>query len=240
MTKQKNTSQDPACASCRVAVRKRACVTPGGVGGNNCPTQEQGEALKAANAKYDDPQVMEFARQASLQEASCYANRHERPYVLQPSKTRIQEIWEFAHRMGYTKIGLAFCLGLVNEAAKVEEIFKGKGLEVVSALCKAGATPKEMLGLSDEDKVRRGGFESVCNPVFQAELMNRAGTQLNVLLGLCVGHDSLFFANAKAPSTVLAVKDRVTGHNPLAAVYLSDGYYAKLKRVESQEDDELL
>jgi len=190
--------------------------------------------LAEANAKYDAPEIREFARQASLQEAACYANRHQRPYVLQPSKTRIQEIWEFAGRMGYSKLGLAFCLGLVAEAAKVEQIFKSKGLEVVSALCKAGATPKEWLGLGDEDKVRQGGFESVCNPVFQAELMNRAGTQLNVLLGLCVGHDSLFFAHAKAPTTVLAVKDRVTGHNPLAAVYLSDVYYARLKVTPTQ------
>ncbi|MCB2190430.1 MAG: DUF1847 domain-containing protein [Deltaproteobacteria bacterium] len=235
---KKEKASDPTCASCRVATSKRACVTPDGVGGNNCPTQEQAEALQAANAKYDDPKVMEFARQASLQEAACYANRHQRPYVLQPSKTRIQEIWEFAHRMGYTKLGLAFCLGLVNEAAKVEEIFKGKGLDVVSALCKAGATPKEMLGLSDEDKIRQGGFESVCNPVFQAELMNRAGTDLNVLLGLCVGHDSLFLSHAKAPTTVLAVKDRVTGHNPLAAIYLSDVYYAKLKMDDAGEEGE--
>ncbi|MCF8041695.1 MAG: DUF1847 domain-containing protein [Desulfarculaceae bacterium] len=223
-----------------MTIRKRACVTPGGVGGNNCPTQEQAEALEAANAKYDSMELREFARQASLQEAACYANRHERPYVLQPSKTRIQEIWEFAHRMGYTKVGLAFCLGLVNEAAKVEQIFKSQGLEVVSAICKAGATPKEWLGLSDEEKVRRDGFESVCNPLYQAELMNQAGTQLNVVLGLCVGHDSLFFANAKAPSTVLAVKDRVTGHNPLAAVYLSESYYAKLKETGSQDDDGVL
>lgn len=240
MIKKNNTPQDPACAACRVAVRKRACVTSGGVGGVGCPTQEQAEALEAANAKYDSMELREFARQASLQEAACYANRHERPYVLQPSKTRIQEIWEFVHRMGYTKVGLAFCLGLVNEAAKVEQIFQKHGLEVVSAICKAGATPKEWLGLRDEEKVCRGGFESVCNPLYQAELMNRAGTQLNVILGLCVGHDSLFFANAKAPTTVLAVKDRVTGHNPLAAVYLSDGYYAKLKEADSQGNDEPL
>jgi len=29
----------------------------------------------------------------------------------------------------------------------------------------------------------------------------------------------------ESPVTVFAVKDRVTGHNPLAAVYLSQGYY---------------
>jgi uncharacterized metal-binding protein len=51
------------------------------------------------------------------------------------------------------------------------------------------------------------------------------GTDLNVLMGLCVGHDSLFFRHSAAPVTVLAVKDRVLGHNPLAAVYQADGYY---------------
>jgi uncharacterized metal-binding protein len=45
-----------------------------------------------------------------------------------------------------------------------------------------------------------------------------------------VGHDSLFFSFAEAPTTVLAVKDRVTGHNPLAAIYLSDTYYQKIKK----------
>ena len=51
----------------------------------------------------------------------------------------------------------------------------------------------------------------------------------NVLLGLCVGHDSLFFKYTEAPCTVLAVKDRLLGHNPLAAVYNVDSYYRCLK-----------
>jgi uncharacterized metal-binding protein len=46
-----------------------------------------------------------------------------------------------------------------------------------------------------------------------------------------VAHDSLFFKHAEAPTTVLAVKDRVTGHNPLAAIYLSDSYYRKIKQL---------
>ena len=50
-----------------------------------------------------------------------------------------------------------------------------------------------------------------------------------MLLGLCVGHDSLFLKAANAPCTVLAVKDRVTGHNPLAAIYNIDSYYRALK-----------
>jgi uncharacterized metal-binding protein len=111
----------------------------------------------------------------------------------------------------------------------VEQIIQDRGFEVVSVLCKAGRTPKELIGITDRDKIYRGTDEAMCNPVFQARLLNRARTELNILLGLCVGHDSLFFKNAQAPTTVLAVKDRVTGHNPLAAVYLSDSYYRKLK-----------
>jgi uncharacterized metal-binding protein len=91
--------------------------------------------------------------------------------------------------------------------------------------CKAGALPKESIGLTDADKVSPGEFESMCNPIGQARILAQAGTELNVLMGLCVGHDSLFFRHSEAPVTVLAVKDRVLGHNPLAAVYQADGYY---------------
>jgi uncharacterized metal-binding protein len=69
----------------------------------------------------------------------------------------------------------------------------------------------------------------MCNPVLQAMILNDEKTQFNILLGLCVGHDSLFFKYAQAPCTVLAVKDRLLGHNPLAAVYTLDSYYRALK-----------
>jgi uncharacterized metal-binding protein len=80
--------------------------------------------------------------------------------------------------------------------------------------------------------VMQGTNEAMCSPISQAKLLNYEKTDLNVLLGLCVGHDSLFFKYAEAPTTVLAVKDRVTGHNPLAAVYLYNSYYQKLKYPE--------
>jgi len=186
------------------------------------------EVLAEAEREYEDEEVREFARQASIQEAECYANRHERPYVLQPTKTRIVEICEFAKRMHYKRLGLAFCIGLVKEARVVTEIFQNHGFEVVSVLCKAGRTPKAAIGIRDEEKIFQGTDETMCNPIFQAKLLNHEKTDFNVLLGLCVGHDSLFFRYAEAPVTVLAAKDRVTGHNPLAAVYLSDSYYRKI------------
>ena len=217
------------CARCGLETPERICMAADGKGSKNCPTLLQKATLAEANREYKNAETYHFARKASIQEADCYANRDQQPYVMQPSKTRLVEIYEFAEKMGYKRLGLAFCIGLAREAQIVEQIIQDRGFEVVSVLCKAGRTPKELIGITDRDKIYRGTDEAMCNPVFQARLLNRARTELNILLGLCVGHDSLFFKHAQAPTTVLAVKDRVTGHNPLAAVYLSDSYYRKLK-----------
>ncbi len=204
------------------------CMHSEGSGHKGCPTLTRKDTLARANREYEDPETRLFAHQASAQEAACYANRHERPYVLQPTKTRIVEICEFADRMNYKRLGLVFCVGLKNEAAIVENVLKKNGFDIVSVCCKAGRTSKDLIGIGDDDKVHQGSDESMCNPIFQAKLVNEEKTDFNVLLGLCVGHDSLFFKHAQAYTTVLAVKDRVTGHNPLAAVYLHGSYYKKL------------
>jgi uncharacterized metal-binding protein len=227
---RKNSAAVPSCASCELERPKRICMAETGKSSKGCPTLTRKKVLEEANKEYDDPQTLEFARQASIQEAECYANRQQRPYVMQPSKTRIVEICEFAKRLGYKRLGIAFCAGLINEASVVDEILRRNGFEVVSVLCKAGKTPKERTGIKEEEKIFQGEYESMCNPIYQARLLNHEKTDLNILLGLCVGHDSLFFKFADAPTTVLAVKDRVTGHNPLAAIYLSGTYYQKLMR----------
>ena len=72
----------------------------------------------------------------------------------------------------------------------------------------------------------------MCSPISQAEILNDSEVDFNVLVGLCVGHDSLFFKYAKAPVTVLIAKDRVFGHNPAAALYQSHAYYRRLIRKE--------
>lgn len=221
-------SGHPACAACKLPIPKRICMNPKGTGPKNCPTLTRAEVLEKANEEYADAATYEFARQASRQEAECYANRDQKPYILQPTKTRIVEICEFAHKMNYSRLGLAFCVGLSKEAKLVENVFQKNGFAVVSVSCKAGRTSKKVIGISDEDQVVRGRDEAMCNPIYQASLLNHEKTDFNVLLGLCVGHDSLFFKYAQAPTTVLAAKDRVTGHNPMAAIYLSESYYRKI------------
>lgn len=221
--------KDPKCAVC--GIPEKACFFESGKGADACPTLGFEELIEEARQEYAKPKIKEFARLASLQEAECYLDRDRQPFVLHCSKTRIQEICEFAHKLRARKLGLAFCAGLAQEARIAHEIFTAQGFEVASVACKAGRIPKEeALGVRDEEKILIGTAEAACNPIVQAKVLNRVGTDFNVLLGLCVGHDSLFFKYADAYTTVLAVKDRVTGHNPLAALYTSHMYCMYLKR----------
>jgi uncharacterized metal-binding protein len=220
----------PACAECELAPRERICLRPGGKGGKSCPTLTKRKLSERSLAEYRKADIGDFAREASVQEGSCYIGREQRPYVMKPMKPRIQEIGEFSERMGYHRLGLIFCTGLYKEAAIVSRILQARGFDVISVTCKVGSVPKEEIGVADEEKVFIGKFESMCNPILQAKIANEADTEFNILLGLCVGHDSLVFKYSKAPTTVLAVKDRVTGHNPLAAVYMNGNYYSWLEK----------
>jgi len=142
--------------------------------------------------------------------------------------TRAEEIVAFANRLGAKKIGLAMCVGLAEEARIFSKVLRANGLEPFAVLCKAGAVDKGEIGIEEELKLQPGTHESLCNPVLQARLMNEHGTGLNVIIGLCVGHDSLFTKHSDAPVTTLIVKDRVLGHNPAAALYTSGSYYKRL------------
>jgi uncharacterized metal-binding protein len=218
----------PECATCGVKVK--ICRSPEGKAPAFCPAVMDPSAFARANEEYSAQGIHEFARQASIQEAECYVGRDEKPYVLHPVKTRVQETCEFAHKMGYKRLGVAFCSGLQEEARVLVEILEVQGFDVVSVVCKAGATPKEFIGIAEEQKIRIGEFESMCSPIAQATVLNDYSTDLNILLGLCVGHDSLFLKYAKSPCTVLVVKDRVLGHAPAAALHTSHSYYAWLKK----------
>jgi uncharacterized metal-binding protein len=130
---------------------------------------------------------------------------------------RIEELIALAKRMGIQRIGLAFCIGLSNEARLLHDILS-RHFEVTSVCCKVGSVPKDGLGLPQSPSER---FEAACNPLGQARLLNEGGTELNVVVGLCLGHDMLFSRHSAAPATTLIVKDRVLGHNPVAALHSS-------------------
>ena len=210
------------CAECKV----RACYTgktemiP-----DECPMGMQ-ELIESSRREYEG-ENLDFARKAALIESEGYCRW-----------TRVEETIRFCKAMHYQKIGLAFCIGLKKEAATLAAIFRAHALEPVSINCKFSNMLKEEIGVREEEKLRPGTREPMCNPIGQALFLNEAETDFNVVMGLCVGHDSLFFKYAEAPCTVILTKDRVLGHNPAAALYCSDGYMKKLYTPYQGESEE--
>lgn len=138
--------------------------------------------------------------------------------------TRVQEIMEFARKIKAHKIGIANCIGLISEARIFARILRANGFEPYAVICKVEGRAKSSVGIPKECE-RIGS--AMCNPILQARLLNRAHTDLNVVVGLCVGHDSLFYKYSDAYVTTLVTKDRVTGNNPVAALYTAQSYYKK-------------
>ncbi|MFU8795811.1 MAG: DUF1847 domain-containing protein [Dehalococcoidia bacterium] len=221
----------PMCSKCG-----RAACSPV-IGVDEIPTLEEApsfcpmtcvpDLIDAAVSEYDKPEVRDLARQASIQEFECYERTAE---GLRTRIPRIEELMQFASKCNYRRLGIAFCLGLRREAQMLTDILESREFEVVSICCKAGAIAKQRIGIRPDQHI--GGsdaWESMCNPIVQAEVLNAAKVDLAIMLGLCIGHDTLFILYCRVPMTVLAVKDRVTGHNPLAALYLSQSpYYRRL------------
>ena len=140
--------------------------------------------------------------------------------------TRVEEIMAFAKKIGAKKIGIATCVGLLNESRVLTKILRNHGFEVFGIACKAGVQPKTSVGIPE--KCTEIGM-NMCNPILQAKMLNKVKTDLNVVVGLCVGHDSLFYKHSDAIVTTAVTKDRVLGHNPVAALYTADTYYSKLQ-----------
>lgn len=129
---------------------------------------------------------------------------------------RIQEAIEFAKELKVTEIGLAACGAMFRELRMMSELLTGAGFHITAISCQVGKVSPEARGVPE----MKGQRSTTCNPIAQAEILNSAGTQLNFLLGLCMGHDILFNRYSKAPVSTLIVKDRITGHNPAAALYV--------------------
>jgi len=192
-----------------------------------CPMKLLPGLTDEASHEYDKPEVREFARLASIQEFECYERTAE---GLRTKIPRVEELIQFATKCGYKTLGIAFCLGLRKEAQILTAVLEDKGFRVISVCCKSGAVPKQRIGIKPDQHITGPeSWESMCNPIVQAQVLNSEQIDLAIMLGLCIGHDTLFIKYCRVPMTVLAVKDRVTGHNPLVALYLTQSpYYARL------------
>lgn len=196
----------------------------------NCPSDQFADVVQETLDEYrGDSEDARIAFVAARVEGLCYQPVPGSDAV-NARWTRVEDTIAFAKLMGYARIGIATCIGLLDESERLAKILSAQGFEPLSVCCKAGSIDKLELGLAESDKVRPGTFEPACNPIAQAEICNRLETDMNIIVGLCVGHDMLFNKYSKAPVTTLVVKDRVTGHNPVAVLYGQNFYFKRLQK----------
>ena len=160
--------ETPGCAYCPPTVRACRHGESEQRGPGFCPSKVDGEGLDVTGELYADPETLRIAKASALVESEGYCKW-----------TRVEEICAFAKKLGFRKIGIATCISMVDLAKTLSGILESHGFEVASVACKTGGVPKEELGLRDEERIRPGQHESMCDPISQAELLNRAGCELN-------------------------------------------------------------
>jgi uncharacterized metal-binding protein len=209
----------PQCVKCK-AIHCRKGITDEPNLPDYCPIRTSESLINKVVKKYEDEGIHRFYTTAALIEKESYDAAAAREGRRVPVRPRIREIAEFARLMGIRLMGMAFCSGLSDEASRAASILERHGFEVCSVVCSCGSVDKAALGVPGDFKISGADkFEAGCNPLVQAAILEQAGTEVNLLVGLCVGHDMLFTMHSKAPVSTLIVKDRFTGHNPLVSLY---------------------
>ena len=127
--------------------------------------------------------------------------------ALNPRVDRVDEIIEYAKEAGISRLGIANCTSFNKEAIQLEGVLQNAGFEVEKVHCKYGKVPFNDL---------LPGYKGLsCNPAGQAKYLEEKETELNIMMGLCLGHDIIFNSKSKAPVTPLLVKDRKTKHKTI-------------------------
>ncbi len=157
-----------------------------------------------------------------ISELHCPTETHEHTQILDVATDiaweterrlcRVAEFVHFCHGMGYEHVGVAFCVELFRETQILTHLLR-RYLRVTPVCCKIGG-----IRTADAEAAPRGG-QIACNPLGQAAELNRAGTDVNTLVGLCMGCDLLLTRHSLAPVSTLFVKDRSLANNPVGALY---------------------
>jgi uncharacterized metal-binding protein len=162
------------------------------------------DELEKSNKEYPKKDVVDIYK------ASCVVREHNDGMT-----PRIEESILYAKELKLRRIGFAACIAMVSELGLLVKLFTKRGFEVYTACCQIGGVDATERGVPEVE----GYSASWCHSIAQAEILNKEKTELNFIVGLCMGHDILFSRYSEAPVSMLIVKDRVTGNNPAAALY---------------------
>lgn len=195
--------ESPSCVDCGLS----GCADGSGRYPSFCETAKisADQHDEIAN-RYRDPEVFRIMKVASDASRPAFSE----------GRCRIEETMYYARQMGARRIGIASCSGVIAEARVLAKVLRANGFQVYGIACKVGAIRRSEFGI--EESCCDFGAVS-CDPLYQAQLLNEARCDLNIVMGLCVGHDILFQRAAEAPCTTLVVKDRALCHNPVAALH---------------------
>jgi uncharacterized metal-binding protein len=181
-------------------------LPPEGGSGINCLTCSDRVCLRGENCSAAPPHSpLRLASEVHrmLEAATDISCEEERKLC------RLAELVYFCIEMRYRRIGIAFCEDL-REPAEILCGVLDRSFETVPVCCKIGGPP-----MANDAALP----PVTCNPAAQADVLNQAGTELNVIVGLCMGADCIFAQQSTAPVTTLFVKDRSLANNPIGAVY---------------------
>jgi uncharacterized metal-binding protein/predicted Fe-Mo cluster-binding NifX family protein len=183
-----------------------ACSEPVCLNGGRC-VRPSGEILPAS------PEIIRM-----LEAAADITFESERELC------RMAELIYFVIEMGFRRVGVAFCIDLIEPTRILCGVLR-RFVDVFAACCKLPNSS------ANTGNIEEPGFEPIgwrdlpCNPLGQASVLKQFGSEFNVLVGLCMGADSVFVRASAAPVTTLFVKDRMLANNPIGAVYSE--YYLK-------------
>ncbi len=166
-----------------------------------------------------DPEIGDRTTRLMLESSLDVMSEKERTLC------RLTELIYFCLEMKYRRIGIAFCMEMFEQTELLTKLLR-RFFKVYPICCKIGGKPTfdphtgqtQSNGSSDFSKI-------ACNPLAQAGMLNKIGTDINIIVGLCMGADCVFTKASKAPVSTLFVKDKSLAHNPIGALY-SD-YYLK-------------
>ena len=202
-----------ACDGCNVI----ACERTDNVPPDFCPqakiTQDMHDLSMQLYNEQENHMIMECAARVSINTANS---------------TRVQDTLKFASYMGAHRIGIATCTAMLNETRTLANLLRRAGFEVYTIGCKLESNHAEDLGisaLSENEEINNKCV--ICNPIMQALVLNEAECDINIMMGICVGHDALFAKYSKAPVTTLTTKDFMAANNPCSVLYTANSVYKK-------------
>ncbi len=184
-----------------LACRERVCLR----GQSCCPVESRVQFDDSLDAQA----ILDVARDVSSEDGRQLC--------------RVAELVYFCLEMKFKRIGVAFCIDLIEPAGVLTGLLR-RFFDVFPVSCKVGGMAAIDPTLDESEPATEStGSNIACNPTGQAEILNRLNTDMNIIAGLCMGVDCLFSQASKAPVTTLFVKDKSLVNNPIGAIY-SDYY----------------